>query len=204
MATRSSLTVVSGTTITSAWGNLVRDHTVPKTGSDDVSSTGQMAFNTATGRLVYHNGTIAVPIAAVMPRAKASTSTPTPISTGTLTTPNWTTQVYDTDSMFTAFDSKIYAPFAGTYLVSWKLSFASAANGSREAFVGVGGAATRQAGASVPVGSTASSVVLSSAAEVDLTVGAYVQLFMYQSSGGTINVQNDVTDYFSLRYLGPT
>ena len=59
MSTRSSLTVVSGTTITSAWGNLVRDHVVPRTTSNDVSSEGQLAANTSTDRIMVHNGTSA-------------------------------------------------------------------------------------------------------------------------------------------------
>ena len=121
-----------------------------------------------------------------------------------LTTPNWSVQDYDTDSMFTPFDNKIYAPYAGTYLVSFKVTFASAATGQREAFVGVSGGATRHAGVSVPVGSTAAAVVLSSAAEVDLTAGAYVQVYTYQTSGAGLNAMNDTTDYFSLRFLGPT
>ena len=63
MSTRSSLTVVSGTTITSAWGNGIRDHIVPKTTSDDVSSEGQLCVNTSADTLVTHNGTGAVAIA---------------------------------------------------------------------------------------------------------------------------------------------
>lgn len=59
MSSRTSLTVVSGTTITSAWGNGMRDHIVPKTTSDDVSSEGQLAANTSTDRIMVHNGTSA-------------------------------------------------------------------------------------------------------------------------------------------------
>ena len=59
MSSRTSLTVVSGTTITSAWGNGIRDHVVPKTTSDDVSSEGQLAANTSTDRIMVHNGTSA-------------------------------------------------------------------------------------------------------------------------------------------------
>lgn len=63
MSSRSSLTVTSGTTITSAWGNGIRDHIVPKTTTDDVSSTGQLAANTSTKRLVIHDGSSAVRLA---------------------------------------------------------------------------------------------------------------------------------------------
>lgn len=63
MAARSTLTVTSGTTITSSWGNAVRDHAVPFTTSNDVSSEGQLAVNTSTDKLVVYNGSAAVELA---------------------------------------------------------------------------------------------------------------------------------------------
>lgn len=59
MAARSTLTVVSGSTITSAWGNSVRDHAVPRTTSDDVSAEGMLAANTSTNEIVVHDGSSA-------------------------------------------------------------------------------------------------------------------------------------------------
>lgn len=57
MAARSTLTVTSGTTITSSWGNTVRDHLVPYTTTDDVGTTeGRMAVNTSTDQLVVYTG----------------------------------------------------------------------------------------------------------------------------------------------------
>jgi hypothetical protein len=63
MAARSTLTVTSGTTITSSWGNAVRDHALPFTTSNDVTSEGQLAVNTSTDRLVVYNGSAAVELA---------------------------------------------------------------------------------------------------------------------------------------------
>lgn len=60
MAARSTLTVTSGTTITSAWGNAVRDHAVPYTTSNDATAEGQLAVNTSTDRLIVYNGSAAV------------------------------------------------------------------------------------------------------------------------------------------------
>lgn len=56
MSARSTMTAVTGTIITAAHGNLLRDHIVPSTGSNDVSSHGQLAVNTATYELVVHDG----------------------------------------------------------------------------------------------------------------------------------------------------
>lgn len=63
MAARSTLTVTSGTTITSAWGNSVRDHVVTRTTTDDVASEGQLVVNTSSDALVVHNGTGSVAVA---------------------------------------------------------------------------------------------------------------------------------------------
>lgn len=63
MAARSAMTVTSGTTVTTAWGNNVRDHVVTQTTSNDVASEGQLCVNTSTDALIAHNGTGAVAIA---------------------------------------------------------------------------------------------------------------------------------------------
>lgn len=59
MAARTTLTVVSGNTITSAWGNAVRDHVVTYTGSNDVATEGQLAVNTTNDDIVIYNGSAA-------------------------------------------------------------------------------------------------------------------------------------------------
>lgn len=63
MAARSTLTVTSGTTITSSWGNSVRDHVVSRTTSNDVAAAGQIGFNTTSGIGYTHNGAVAVEFA---------------------------------------------------------------------------------------------------------------------------------------------
>ncbi len=60
MAARSSFTRAALSTITAAWANTIRDHLPTITGSNDVSSEGQLCVNTATDQLVVHNGSGAV------------------------------------------------------------------------------------------------------------------------------------------------
>jgi hypothetical protein len=79
MAARSTLTVTSGTTITSAWGNSVRDHAVPYTTSNDVTTEGMLAVNTSTDQLVIHNGSAAVQFGTY---GTPTTWTGTPTQTG--------------------------------------------------------------------------------------------------------------------------
>lgn len=57
MAARSTFTRSAFATITSAWANTLRDHIVSITGSNDVSSEGQLCVNTAADVLVVHDGT---------------------------------------------------------------------------------------------------------------------------------------------------
>jgi hypothetical protein len=90
MAARSTLTVTSGTTITSAWGNSVRNHLVPYTTSNDVSSEGQLAVNTSTDQLVVYSGSAAVEVGRY---GAFSTWTPTwtnlLVGNGTVTARYW-------------------------------------------------------------------------------------------------------------------
>lgn len=59
MAARSTFTVASGQTITSSWGNSVRDHVVTRTTADDAASEGMLSMNTSTKRLMVHDGAAA-------------------------------------------------------------------------------------------------------------------------------------------------
>jgi hypothetical protein len=59
MAARSTFTRTSGSVITSAWANSLRDHVVPFTGADDVTTEGQIGVNTSTDQLMVHDGTAA-------------------------------------------------------------------------------------------------------------------------------------------------
>lgn len=63
MASRTTFTRTSGSVITSAWANALRDHTVTIGTTDDVASEGQLAVNTSSDALVMHNGTGSVAVA---------------------------------------------------------------------------------------------------------------------------------------------
>jgi len=63
MAARSTFTRSAGNTITAALNNSIRDHLVTYTGSDDVTTEGQLCVNTTTDRLVVYTGSVAREIA---------------------------------------------------------------------------------------------------------------------------------------------
>ncbi len=203
MAGRGTLTVVSGSTITSAWGNAVRDHVLSYASTNDVSITGQVSFNTSTERLVYWNGSAAVPIAGDMPRAKGTPSIPTSIGTGAVVALQWNTEAYDTDGMFTPFGTTITAAFTGLYLVSYRVTFASAANGVRQAFIRHNNG-NRYADQTESVTGTATGITHSGAAEVYMAASEYVECCVFHDTGAGLNVLASTADYFQVRFLGPT
>lgn len=63
MAARSTFTRTSGSVITSAWANSLRDHLPTITTSNDVSSEGQLAVNTSSDAVVIHDGSGVVELA---------------------------------------------------------------------------------------------------------------------------------------------
>lgn len=111
MSSRSSLTVTSGTTITSAWGNLVRDHVVPKTTSDDVSSEGQLAANTSTDRIMVHNGTSAARLMHYTSSGRTGcvgTASAVAIGSGVSAQISFTMST-DDDGFYTGWDGSVHA-----------------------------------------------------------------------------------------------
>ncbi|MTA13485.1 MAG: hypothetical protein F2534_12865 [Actinobacteria bacterium] len=60
MAARSTFTRTSGSVITSAWANSLRDHIVPYSGAADGTTDGMLSVNTADDTLRIGNGTTTV------------------------------------------------------------------------------------------------------------------------------------------------
>jgi len=59
MAARSTFTRTTGSVITSAWANSLRDHVVPYSGAADGTTDGMVSVNTTADTLHVGNGTIA-------------------------------------------------------------------------------------------------------------------------------------------------
>lgn len=202
MAARSTLTVVSGTTITSAWGNSVRDHAVPFTTSDDVSSNGQVAFNTANQRLIARVAGVTLPIGGRMPRVRV-----TPLLTS-LTLPsagsylvNWNNEVFDTDNMYNAASSgsAIVAAYPGAYQFSYQLSwFSPSAKATFRSHMQVNGAGFHAAQESTTDGTTAHS----GSTTLWLAAGDTVQLVATVTGTASVNILGSA-DYLQASYMHP-
>lgn len=207
MAARSTLTVTSGTVITSAWGNSVRDHAVPFTTSDDVTSNGQLAFNTTTNRLVGRIGGTAFPVAGAMPRARVRRSATTTFSSGANFSVPWNTEDYDTDSIWASGSPGLLtASHSGLWLVTYSATITGGISGGvRAAFIEKTADATRHGSTNITTGSgDFVEPSFSSAAVIQLDAGQAVQLVLYTTvSSPSVMTTGAGTDYFQMYYLGP-
>jgi hypothetical protein len=162
---------------------------------------GQITVLTDTLRMEIWNGSAWVPIAGDMPRASARRSSGYPIGPGVLTALQWSSQEYDTANMYTALDSRIFAPYTGLYRVDFQVNFASAAGGVREAFIRhVGGA---RYGDQVESVNTATGVNLSGGCEIYMAASEYVEVLAFHDTGAGLGVLGPES-YFRVRFVGPT
>lgn len=205
------------------WGNQVANDVnyllglVPTTASEGVQRfssasarssaipspvTGQLTVRTDTGRLEMWNGTAWVPVAGDMPRAKGTPSTSTVIGSAAVVVLQWNTEEYDTAAMFTAFGTTITAAFTGMYLVTYRVTFGSAANGVRQTFIRKNGG-NRYGDQTESVTGTATGITLSGSAEVYMAASEYVEVCAYQDTGVGLSCLASTSDYFSARFLGP-
>ena len=150
MAARSTLTVVSGTTITSAWGNAIRDHAVPSTTADDVAAEGQIGVNTTTDRLMIHDGTAARRLLAYSATGRthcrrSDTIPNSPISgmlNNTITQLAFATADADPDGFYTGFNGTQYvftipAALGGVYAISWEGTFSTGWAGTTQDYADI-------------------------------------------------------------------
>lgn len=200
MAARSTLTVTSGTTITSSWGNAVRDHAVPGTTSDDVSSNGQLAVNTSTNRLVTRLGGTNYPIAGAMPRVRLRTTTTFALGATIPATASWDIEDYDTDSLFSTGVSTdfIYASRAGMWLVDYQAYLGSTGSaGAKDAWIIKNGTGLYAVNSTT----TTSAVYLTGSVQLQLAASDSVGLNLACSTSGCSALGSG--SYLQMIYLGP-
>lgn len=202
MGARNTLTVVSGTTITSAWGLGVRDHVVPFTTSDDVSSNGQIAVNTSTARLVGRLGGVTYPLAGALPRVRVQRSFVQAVGVGVNTPIQFDVEAYDTDNLWTNLaPTRLTASVRGSWFVSYGCGIESAAsNGNHAAFITVNG--TTRFGQQILRIAANDPCQLSTAVDIVLNAGDYVELVVNTTASSGASAMQSV-DYFQMRYLGP-
>jgi hypothetical protein len=127
------------------------------------------------------------------PRASANNSTTQSISNSTWTAVTFDTEDYDVGSMHSTSvnTSKFTVPTGGggIYLLTAQVTFAANATGVRQIRFLKGSGATDIGGTSARSSVTATDIeTLSSSLVVSLAAGDIVEVYAYQTSGGSLNI----------------
>lgn len=127
-------------------------------------------------------------------------------TTQSISTATWTAAIFDTENsdayaMHGASSSRISAPAAGLYLVTGYFAFASNGTGTRKAQIRKNAGGVSTAGTSLGHTGGAPQTALqyfgSISAIVSLAASDYVEMFVYQDSGGSLaTVASTATNLF--------
>lgn len=112
------------------------------------------------------------------------------IAHNTVTALTFDSERFDTDGLHSTASntSRLTAPVAGIYFVSGNIRWAANGTGRRDLYIVVNGTTTVAADSRPPV-SGADPIDQSISTLVNLAAGDYVELQVYQSSGGALNVE---------------
>lgn len=125
------------------------------------------------------------------PRVAVTHSTTQSIPTGTFTAHLFDTETFDTDTTgdhsTSSATSKFTVITGGTYLLSGAVAFAGNATGRRGGAFYKNGAILTGSEWLVPAGVASSLIIPSMAFMVQLVAGDYVEMWVYQDSGGALN-----------------
>lgn len=177
------------------------------TGAD--AYEGKMVWDASTDRIMVYTGSAWVIVGGSMPRVEVARSTPQSLATaGSGTAITWDTETFDTDGIHAASSSRFTIPtgLGGRWRFDAGIDFAANATGTRAAWFLKNGAGTRwgqfEAGSSL---SGTNNVATILTRELVLVAGDYVEIVLFQSSGGPLNViNNSTTQFFGAQYVGPS
>ena len=163
--------------------------------SGTVNATGGLNVGSATGAATGEIKASASIRQSTAITARAYNSAAISISTATWTLVTYDSERFDTDGIHSTSSntSRLTASVAGHYIISWTGQFATNATGIRGAMIRLNSSGA--AGSGVPIASVLHDA--SSAASTNLTVttvydmgaGDHVEAFVYQSSGGNLDLQ---------------
>ena len=102
---------------------------------------------------------------------------------------SWSSEEFDNDNMWVnTSTSRITVNTAGIYTVSFNISWASNATGERIAWIQKNGSGASRWGMVRGAASAAGETIMSSTTIMSLAVNDYIEVGVYQSSGGNLNI----------------
>lgn len=129
------------------------------------------------------------------------------VANGTFQTINWDSEFFDTNGFHSTSSNTsrftIPSGYAGKYLISANLTFASNSTGTRDMIWYLNGVSTGQFLYGANAGSRPTTI--SGSTVLNLAVGDYIYIAAYQTSGGSLNLNYGSDAYqtaFYLTYLG--
>lgn len=187
---------IVGTTDTQTLTNKTIDvdsNTVQNLNDEDVGAAASATNYTPTGSTVEgHLAGIDTAIGGISIPTQASCrvlrSTTQSISDSTVTTVNWNSEDFDTDSMHdnSTNNTRITAKTAGKYVIVVAVVFAANDTGIRQIILNKNGSLHQQ---QIFANNASGEDQLSMSSVVSLAVNDYVEVDVYQASGGALNVQ---------------
>jgi len=191
-----STIALSGKTITNSGTITLPTATTTLVGRDttDTLTNKTLTSPTITGTGTMSGGTITTPVIVKTPMAAVYKAAAQSIPDVTVTTLTFDTERYDSDSMHSTSSNtgRMTINTAGVYLIHLTGYFASNATGFRNAYLLVNGAGPYIMENKNAVNGDVTLINFS--AELDLAVNDYVEVQLYQNSGGALNfTSSDVT-----------
>jgi hypothetical protein len=142
------------------------------------------------------------------PRCAVYQTAGTSLTTATQTLVAWDAETYDSDALHSVVSntSRLSAVGTGLYDFRCSLSFTSNATGLRQLMVRKNAAGATGGGTQVWIGTFSALAINSNAVtvalDVQLTSGDYLEVFAYQSSGGSLSLQSGASVTFaSMRWV---
>lgn len=124
-----------------------------------------------------------------VPQARVFNSANIAITTGTVTALTFDSERYDNGSLHStsANTSRLTAPITGLYMIGGHVRFAANATGTRQVLIRLNGATFLEPDSKANLGAGAA-VDFTVTTAYQLVAGDYVELIVFQDSGGNLNV----------------
>lgn len=172
-------------------------------------TNGDLWYATDTFRCWRYNGTVWTLVSGPFPRCLAFlTATPQAVANSANQVILWDTELYDTDAIHDTVTNKsrmtVPAGLGGIWRADYQIAMAALnTTGTRASWVQVNAGGRRFAATESPPSATVNTQVTGSK-DLVLAAGDFVELFIFQTSGGFLNCATSANDYLSLTYVGPS
>jgi hypothetical protein len=124
------------------------------------------------------------------PAVRAQRAADQAITNVTSTAIIWDTVDFEShEGMAATSDAKIYVPRAGIYAFSSLMPFEANATGGRQGWVQKNGAGVRLAELSLATRTDGGQLIAGFSGMIDMQPGDYLETYVYQNSGGNLNVE---------------